>query len=161
MAQRLSHNSNMSTKKKQQAEPPKTDFKAEILQRLSDGESLRAICETKDFPAESTVRAWALDDVGGFAAQYARARELGYERLAEEILAIADTPLAGIKTKINDKGETETTEADMIEHRRLQVDTRKWMLSKMLPKRFGDKLETTHKGTLGVTVNMTPQDEAL
>jgi len=136
------------------------DAREEILRRLSDGESLNSICKTNGFPAESTVRGWALDDAD-FGARYARAREIGYERLSEEILAIADTPVIGVKTKINDKGESETTEGDMIEHRRLQVDARKWMLSKMLPKRFGDKVEATVKGSLGVTINMTPTDEAL
>jgi hypothetical protein len=120
-----------------------------ICQRLADGESLNAICKTEGMPAESTVRAWALDDVEGFAANYARARAIGYERLADELLSIADTPVVGVKTKTNDKGETETTEGDMIEHRRLQVDARKWMLAKMLPKKFGDKIETTVQGPNG------------
>ena len=112
-----------------------------ICARLAAGESLNGICKTDGMPAESTVRAWALDDVEGFSAKYARARAIGYERLADELLTIADTPLTGVKTKTNDKGEVETTEGDMIEHRRLQVDARKWMLAKMLPKKFGDKLE--------------------
>jgi hypothetical protein len=100
---------------------------------------LRAVCEGDDMPAESTVRAWALDDIQGFAAQYARAREIGIERHAEQILMIADTPLIGEKRKTNDKGEVEITTGDMIEHRRLQVDARKWLLSKMLPKKYGDR----------------------
>ena len=122
-----------------------------ICTRLANGESLNAICKTDGSPAESTVRAWALDDIEGFSAKYTRARAIGYERLADELLAIADTPLTGVKTKTNDKGEIETTEGDMIEHRRLQVDARKWMLAKMLPKLFGDKIETTHTGEVAIT----------
>jgi hypothetical protein len=112
-----------------------------ICDRLANGESLRAICRDEGMPSEATVRAWALDDVCGFAAQYARARELGYDRLAEEILEIADTPKPGKSRVQKADGQVEEREADMIEHRRLQVDSRKWMLSKMLPKRYGDKLE--------------------
>lgn len=78
----------------------------------------------------------------GFAAQYTRAREIGYDRLADELLKIADTPQHGVKTTTKATG-TETTEGDMIEHRRLQVDARKWMLSKMLPKKYGDKMALT------------------
>jgi hypothetical protein len=111
-----------------------------ICARLADGESLRSICRDKGMPDEKTVRTWALDNTEGFYPQYARAREIGYERLAEEILMIADTPQVGQKSVSKATG-MEITEADMIEHRRLQVDARKWMLSKMLPKRFGDKLE--------------------
>ena len=122
-----------------------------VLQRLADGESLNAICNDADMPAESTVRSWARDDVDGFAAKYARAREIGYDRLGEEILRIADTPQLGeIRTAKADGGE-EVKYADMIEHRRLQVDTRKWMLAKMLPKKYGDKID--HNVTADLTIN--------
>lgn len=121
-----------------------------ICARLADGESLNAICKSAGMPAESTVRAWALDDVQGFSAKYMRAREIGYDRLADELLEIADNTQAGVKTTTKASG-VETTEGDMIEHRRLRVDTRKWMLAKMLPKKYGDKLDltaniTTHAG---------------
>jgi hypothetical protein len=112
--------------------------RAEICRRLAEGESLRAICRDEGMPSEATVRGWALADEG-FSAQYARARELGYHALADEIVHISNTPQIGVKTKTNDKGEVETTEGDMIEHRRLQVDARKWFLSKVLPKVYGDR----------------------
>ena len=134
-----------------------------ICERLAGGESLRSICRDEGMPSEATVRAWALDDVQGFAAQYARAREIGYDRLAEEMLAIADTPVLGVKIKTNEKGETETVESDMIEHRRLQVDSRKWMLSKMLPKKYGDKVAMEHTGASGgpVRIIATSDDETI
>ena len=134
-----------------------------ICQRLAEGESLRSICRDEGMPSEATVRAWALDDVQGFSAQYARARSIGYDRLAEEMLAIADTPVLGVKTKTNEKGETETVEGDMIEHRRLQVDSRKWMLSKMLPKKYGDKVAMEHTGASGgpVRIIATSDDETI
>lgn len=120
-----------------------TEVAARIIERLSEGKSLRSICKADDMPPESTVRLWALDDREGFAAQYTRARELGYLAMADELLEIANTPQIGEKTKSVDGKVVETTTGDMIEHRRLQVDTRKWMLSKMLPKVFGDKLALT------------------
>jgi hypothetical protein len=46
----------------------------EICRRLLEGETLRAICQDSNMPAESTVRLWVLDDVGGFAAD-ARERQ--------------------------------------------------------------------------------------
>lgn len=120
----------------------------EICSRLADGESLKSICKDEHMPANATVRAWALDNVEGFSAQYTRARELGYSLLAEEMMAIADTPVVGVKTTSKATG-IETTEGDMIEHRRLQVDTRKWMLSKMLPKIYGDKITNELTGKDG------------
>lgn len=113
---------------------------AEICKRLAAGESLLGICEDPVMPHRSTVYEWVKDDRDGFADKYAQARNIGLDRMADEVLAIADTPVHGVKTRITADG-IETTEGDMIEHRRLQVDTRKWYLSKLAPKRYGDKLE--------------------
>ena len=126
-----------------------TDEIAEsICQRLRDGETLNAICKSDEMPSEATVRAWALDDHCGFSAKYARARELGYLKLADEIIEIADTPLIGEKTVETMRG-TDITRADMVDRSRLKVDTRKWMLSKMLPKVYGDKIAVDHSGKVG------------
>lgn len=120
-----------------------------ICERLATGESLRTICASEGMPPESTVRGWAIDDRDGFAAQYARARDLGLDALADELLGIADTPQLGVKTKETSDGKTETTEGDMIEHRRLQVDARKWYLSKLAPKKYGDKVTAELTGKDG------------
>lgn len=120
-----------------------------ICERLAGGESLRAICSDTGMPKADTVLQWARDDKEGFAGQYARAREIGYLLLADEIISIADTPKIGTKTVTKEWG-LETTEADMIEHRRLQVDTRKWMLAKMLPKVYGDKQQVEHSGSIDI-----------
>lgn len=77
-----------------------------------------------------------MDDVEGFAAQYTRARAVGYERLAEEILDISDD--GRNDTYMTESGEA--TNHDVIARSRLRVDSRKWMLSKMLPKVYGEKL---------------------
>lgn len=73
-----------------------------------------------------------------FRAKYACAREAQADHLAEEMLQIADTPVVGIKTTSKEWGD-ETTEADMIEHRKLQVSTRQWIAAKLAPKKYGEK----------------------
>lgn len=110
-----------------------------ICDRLAAGESLNAICQDAGMPAESTVRAWALDDVEGFAAKYTRARHLGYEHHGELILKLADESRIGVKRTVKANGDVEEVEGDMVERSRLQVEARKWFLSKMLPKVYGDK----------------------
>lgn len=99
----------------------------EICRRLADGESLNAICKTVDFPDESTVRKWALENYEGFYPKYAHAREIQAHKYAEDVITIADT-------------------AEDAALARLQVDARKWVCSKVLPKVYGDKLEQTLKG---------------
>ncbi|WP_200952406.1 transposase [Mesorhizobium sp. Root552] len=111
-----------------------------ICERLADGESLRSICRDEGMPHASTVCRWlASDDRTAFREQYARARELQADALFDEALEIADTPVEGVTYKETEKG-TYVTRGDMIEHRRLRVDTRKWMVGKLAPKKYGEKL---------------------
>lgn len=77
--------------------------------------------------------------------RYARAKQIQAEILASEILSIADTTQEGVKVVEKPTG-IETITGDMIEHRRLRVESRKWLLSKLLPKKYGDKLDLTSKG---------------
>ncbi len=108
---------------------------ARICDRLAEGESLRAICRTDGFPNIVTVMRW-LDSFAPFRSQYARAREIQAETLAAEILDIADTPMLGTIETAKEWG-IEIKTADMIEHRRLQIDARKWIASKLKPKVYG------------------------
>lgn len=102
-------------------------------------------------PHESTVRSWVVEDRDGFSTHYTRARDIALDVMADELLEIADTPQMGVRTKVSD-GKVERIEGDMIEHRRLQVDARKWYLSKLAPKKYGDKVDVEHSG--GVTVQV-------
>jgi hypothetical protein len=97
-----------------------------ICALLAEGETLNAICKRDEIPvSESTVRGWALNAEHPFSANYARAREVGYHKLADETLDIADA---------------QETDPGQVARDRLRVDTRKWLLSKALPKIYGDKL---------------------
>lgn len=105
------------------------DLADRICKRLAAGESLRAICDSDDMPLPETVRSWYINDVEGFSAQYARAREAQAEHYAEDIVHIADT------------------ESDQAKARN-RIDARKWTASKLLPKRYGDKVEVEHSGSI-------------
>ena len=94
----------------------------EICRRLID-RSLRKVCAADDMPHRDTVRDWVINDHNGFSDQYARARRMQALEWAEEILEIGDG-----------ENMTDTQRA------RLRVDTRKWLLSKVLPKVYGDKV---------------------
>jgi len=114
-----------------------------ICRRLAEGKSLRSICREEGMPAESTVRLWAMEDREGFSAHYTRSRELGYLAMADELLEIADD---GVNDTYAKEDGTEIVNHDHIARSRLRVDTRKWMLSKALPKIFGDKVTNIHEG---------------
>lgn len=115
-----------------------------ICTKLADGQSLRSICEPEDMPDEKTVRTWALEDYQGFSPQYAKAREQGYLRMADDLLEIADDGRNDfIARQGADGSATVAVDHDHISRSRLRVDTRKWLLSKVLPKVFGDKVALT------------------
>jgi hypothetical protein len=97
----------------------------EICSRLASGESLIQICQAAHMPSDTAVRFWAIDDRDGFASRYAQAREALMDHWAEEIVVIADDQTA----EPND--------------RRVRVDTRKWLMSKLAYRRYGDKLVHT------------------
>lgn len=106
---------------------------------------LQHICDTnEDFPVTSTVYEWLIK-YPDFSENYTRAREQQADLLADEIIQIADTPQEGTKTKSTAAG-VEVVIGDMIEHRRLQVDARKWKASKLAPKKYGDKVDVTSNG---------------
>jgi len=44
---------------------------------------------------------------------------------------------------------------------RLEVDTDKWLFARLLSTVFGDKVQTELSGSVGVTIQATPTDEAL
>lgn len=127
--------------------PP--DTKAEVIERIlslvDDGKSLRQACKEIDFPRK-TFEGW-LEADEELSAQYARARENRAEKIFEEILFIADNPQIGTTETIKEWG-VEVKTGDMTEHRRIQIDARKWMLGKMSPKKYGDKIDLEHSGSV-------------
>ena len=117
-----------------------------ICERLAGGLSLRAICRNKAMPAKSTVFKWLAEN-STFSDQYARAREAQADVFIDDIVDIADTPKIGTKRKLMPGGKVELSTGDMIEHRRLQIETRKWVAARMRPKKYGDKLDIDQKTT--------------
>jgi hypothetical protein len=69
-----------------------------------------------------------------------RSRAVLLDFWAEDIIDISDTQVEGERVVSKATGEEVTTE-DMLGHRKLQVDSRKWLLSKLAPKKYGDKLQ--------------------
>jgi hypothetical protein len=126
----------------------------EICRRMADGESVRQICRDEAMPHESTVRSWAIDPEHPIYTQYGAARLAMYERWGEEIIEISDDGSNDWMERETDRGKADVVNSEHIQRSRLRVDTRKWLLSKLLPKRYGDKVGVEHTGPDGGPISL-------
>lgn len=114
---------------------------SEVLEQIAEGKSVRGICSAENMPSERSIYAYlaASDE---FSQQYARAREAQMDRYAEEILEISDDSTNDYMEKKNKDGSTyEAFDAEHVQRSRLRVDSRKWLMSKLAPKKYGEKVQ--------------------
>lgn len=115
-----------------------------ICKLLASGMTLTKICRDPEFPCDATVRDWALDNEHDFFPMYARARLTGYHRMADEIVDYSDDDSDDWTIRDDGDGNVRRTHnSEATARSRLKVDTRKWLLSKALPKIYGDKIALT------------------
>lgn len=125
-----------------------------ICERMSLGESLREICAEDKMPDKATVMRWLVGNVE-FRDQYAKARELQSEHWAEEILEIADDGTNDWMERQNKDGSTyEAVNSEHINRSRLRVDTRKWLMARMAPKKYGDRVVNEMVGKDGGAIQV-------
>lgn len=127
----------------------------EICERLSSGESLNAISKDDHMPHRVNIMRWLLNTENKgldlFRTKYALAREIQYQNMADDLLDISDNDVSQpliIEGRVAlDKNGLPIMVKDNVgvQHARLRVDTRKWFMSKVLP-RFSDKVDDTGKG---------------
>jgi hypothetical protein len=144
-----------------------------ICTELQKGRSLADICsKDENMPTPAGFLKW-VETEPEVSKHYAHAREIGYLKLADEIIALSDKTHEWVtiqeldpngKPMFNEAGEPMLKKvlmplnSDVVAHKRVQIDTRKWMLSKMLPKIYGDKLTQEHTGANGGPIAMAAVD---
>lgn len=122
------------------------DIADRLCKQLAEGMSLRRACELDDMPSKTTVLRWLRDDEE-FRSQYARARDAQADHYADEIIEISDNHDNDYITKTNSDGsEYEAIDHEHIQRSRLRVDSRKWIASKLKPKKYGDRTKHEHSG---------------
>lgn len=124
------------------------DIADKICQRISEGESVRTIVKDPEMPSSSSIFRWLLDeDKKEFWEQYEKARNIQAELMFEELLDIADDGSNDwVQREGKDEEEWWVQNGEAMSRSRLRVDTRKWYLSKVLPKKFGEKIDMTTDG---------------
>lgn len=118
-----------------------------ICEMLSEGIPLREICRMEGMPAWRNIYFWmARDD--DLSAHIARAREAGYDAIAEECLDIADNSTNDWMDREirNARGKIEVTrvaDTEHIQRSKLRIETRLKLLAKWRPEKYGEKTVIT------------------
>lgn len=128
--------------------------------------SLKTICSDDGMPTVRTVLSWLSQgdkeegkaELKRFLHSYARAKEEQADFLAEEIIEIADDGSNDLMTVTRGDTTYEQENKEVTNRSKLRVDARKWIASKLKPKKYGDKIDLNHEG--GQTIVVKFQDDA-
>jgi hypothetical protein len=124
-------------------------FLPEIHAWIESGKTLRAYCRQAGKPSYGTVYDWLERDAEQ-DSRFAHARALGEDQIAQECLEIADTTQVGEIVTTKADGSQEIKSADMIEHRKLRIETRLKLLAKWNPKKYGERVQQEISGEIAV-----------
>jgi hypothetical protein len=118
---------------------------AKIAALLAEGLTVNEIEAMEGMPSGRTIRTWALNLEHPFSPMYTRGREIGYMKMADDLTSIMDDGRNDWMERHNSEGEATgwQVNGEHVQRSRLRVEGRKWLLSKALPKIYGDKLALT------------------
>lgn len=125
-----------------------------IIESIEDGNSLRSTLREDGMPHKNSFYKW-VDEDDEKKAQYARAMEDRAEKIFEDIIEISDD--SGLDVTLDSEGKY-SINGELVQRARLRVDSRKWFLGKMQPKKYGDKLDLTTAGEKIVSDRMTDEE---
>lgn len=123
-----------------------------ILERIAGGETLNRICAEPDMPAAFSVRRWVLQHKE-FATLYKQARELQLDYFAD---LIVDESFDDSRDR-NGEGKPDNA---AVARSKLKADSLKWLLSKLQPYVYGDKLTTEARITVDDVTTLSPVERA-
>lgn len=139
-----------------------TDYNLElasaICARLAEGESLRSVCRDESMPCAATVFTW-MRVHKEFLEQYEKAKEESADALVEDMLDIADNASNDWMEQHDEDNVGYRFNGEHVQRSRLRIDVRKWAASKLKPKKYGEKIQQEHSGS--VTIAATKLDEEL
>jgi len=104
-----------------------------VLDSMTSGMSMRQSCLKAGIGASTWID-WTVAD-RSLAERYARAREGLLDAMVDQILTLADAPVPTLDNGATDPG--------MVRQRQLQIDARRWVLSKLAPNKYGDRLDVS------------------
>ena len=125
-----------------------SEIAANICEQLVTGLSLRKICMQPDMPTHDAVFRW-LSKHRDFAEDYARSREGWADAVFDELFDIADDGKNDWMAVHGKENEGWKFNGEHAQRTRIRIDTRKWALARMSPRKYGDKITQEHTGPDG------------
>lgn len=133
-----------------------------ILERIADGQSLKGACEAEGVRRSAFNANLARNATLG--DRYAKAKFVGLDNMADDIISLSDECRIGERRKVvTDDGLTkeEVITADMVERSKIQCDNRKWLLGRLYPSKYGDRLALAGDPNQPIQINLTETDMKL
>ena len=124
------------------------EIASEVCDRLAAGETLSSICRSPHMPDRHTILDWAIKGRAGFSLRYACARDRQLEFWADELVDIADD---ASNDWMERNGEVQFNNEN-VQRSRLRVDTRKWLLCKLKPDKYGARILSEQEGSVTVRI---------
>lgn len=135
-----------------------TDYTPELADKIcaeiASGHSLRTICSDESMPCMASIYSW-LRTKPEFLEIYEKAKEDQSDALAEEMLDIADDGANDWMLTNDPENLAYRVVGENVQRSRLRVDTRKWIASKLKPKKYGDKQSVEVGGKDGGAIDVT------
>ena len=132
------------------------ELASEICAKLAEGQSLRTVCKEESMPCTSSVFNWFRKHPE-FLEQYTRAKEESADAMAEEVLDIADDATNDWMSKNAGDDVAFSFNGEHVQRSRLRIETRKWLMAKMKPKKYGEKVMQEITGKDGGAIKVEEQ----
>ena len=116
-----------------------------ICLRIAEGKSVQASLELEGWKSRRAFHQFLMDNPEAREI-YKTAVSVRAEGWAEELIDIADDGTRDTVTVERNGRTEEVVNHDHIKRSALRIDTRKWLISKHLPKTYGDKMQLVGDG---------------
>jgi hypothetical protein len=135
------------------------EIEDEICRLIADGTPLREICRMEGMPSWHAVYTWINQSAAecegeceSFSSRIARARELGFDAIAEDTIKMIDETPERHDTQFGTK-----VDPGHVQWQKNRVEQRLKLLAKWSPKRYGERQTIEHEGKLGLEALVAPE----
>jgi len=114
----------------------------DIIEQIQAGASVKSILDNPDYPSRTTFYSW-INKNPDFIELYKTATEIRADGIFDDMLVIADDRS---QDRFLDAQGNYQQSMTAVNRARVQLDTRKWVLGRMNPRKYSDKIDITSGG---------------